>query len=539
MAAIRVDIVPSPTFMEQEQAPPSYTPVCQASLPPRHAADHLVEVYFQYRTHHLHILERSQVEEAIESAYLAVGGNDPGNRVLEKDIFTAYMVFAIALCDVHNPSGGRPSQSEGCFHSAVRYMDKVFVYAKSDLDTLSAILLLAQYVALCPSKGSLWQLTGTALRLCIDMGLHWETESVLDIDPDVLNERRRLFWSTYLFDRLLCITLGRPFGIVDQSISVEYPNPYSGPLHPLDCSGLPSEDFVVHSRRAANHLITMSRLESEIKHVLYHQLRGAKLAYPRANYSVWIRDIQPRLQEWHSSVPQPSKANPASIFACQSFWDAIYNNALLLLHRPNPNALQPSLESLRICYDAACRSIASIKVLHREQKIDILWIWVHHLFMAGLTVMYCLWHSKEVREQASVKDSISTLQSCASTLSALSERFAGASGCRDAFETLSSATINWLIANDSEAMQENQLLLGKQLQNFQQQWPGKTGAPTTVVAESAADDVLALLSNDSFGFGETLSEAAQWPAFGGLEFNMDFEPVGERLEQPSYALFPD
>ena len=67
-------------------------------------------------------------------------------------------------------------------------------------------------------------LAGTALRLCIDIGLHWESEEqALHMDPRVLYDRRCLWYSTYHLDRALCITLGRPFGIIDESTSVQLP----------------------------------------------------------------------------------------------------------------------------------------------------------------------------------------------------------------------------------------------------------------------------------------------------------------------------
>ena len=66
MAAIRIDALPAPVPSEQRlQELPSPAPPAEASLPPRHAADHLVEVYFHYRTPHLPILERSQAEETL------------------------------------------------------------------------------------------------------------------------------------------------------------------------------------------------------------------------------------------------------------------------------------------------------------------------------------------------------------------------------------------------------------------------------------------------------------------------------------------
>ena len=515
IATIRVDALPSPLFSEHRSHDLSSSALAaEASLPPRHAADHLVDVYFQYRTPHLPILERSQVEEALESAYLSVSSHQPSDRVVETDIFTTYMIFAIALCDVPNPSGGRPSQSEGCFRSAIGWIEKVITLSNSDLETLRAILLLAQFVALCPSKGSLWHLAGTALRLCIDIGLHWEVEEQsLNMDPGLLHERRRLWYSTYQFDRVLCITLGRPFGIIDESTRVPLPDPETASRRPV---GREPNKFDIHNQRAHNHLFAMSKLESEIRHVLHSQAWAPKIAYPKPDYAAWVQEIRPHLREWYTAIPQPSNAHPSSIFACQAYWDAIYNNSILLLYRPHSIVQHASTEALFISFEASCTLIASIKILQREGKIDVPWQKVLHLFMAGLGVIYGLWYSKAIRDQKPVGSSISTLQSCVSTFSALSETFPGAAGCRDAFETLSSATVDWLVTNDAEEVRHNRLEFEKQVEDLLQQLqPSREGN------DNSANDMSSLLSSDNFAFGEMLSSAAQWP-ITGTEFNVGF-----------------
>jgi hypothetical protein len=515
MSAIRVDELP--TLVSEKAKNDSSFPIIanEASLPPRHAADHLVEVYFQYRTPHLPIVDRYQVNEAIESAYMSMKNNQPPNRSVEKDNFTAYIVFAIALCDMSNASGDRPAQSEGCFRSAISWIEKVITYSESDIETLRCVLLLAQFVALCPSWGSLWQLTGIALRLCIDIGLHWEgEEQAVSMDPKLLHDRRCLWYSTYQLDRMLCITLGRPFGIIDESTQVQLPNPWAVSQHSLHHD---SYNFDIHSQRAHNHMFSLSKLESEIRHVLHSHQWPLKLAYPRVNYSAWIQDIRPRLEEWYNTVPQPSKAHPSSIFSCQCYWDGIYNNTILLLYRPNSIVLHSSTELL-ISFEASCKLITSIKSLKREGKIDIMWKWVYHLFMAGLGVIYGVWQSKEIRDRTFVRKSLSSLQSCASTLSAMSETFPGASGCRDTFDTLSSTTIDWLIANDADEIRQTPFEFEKQVNDLLiELQPSRKG--TGSAAEKGTTNMSTMFSTDNSALCEMLNSAAQWPDSQEVDFS--------------------
>lgn len=505
ISAIRVDALPCSLLTEPRSYNPTSSSIAaEASLPPRHAADHLVDVYFQYHTPHLPIVERSRVENAIESAYHAMSGRELLDRAVERDIFMSFMIFAIALCDVSNPSGGRPSQSEGCFRSAIGWYEKVAAASNSDIETLRTILLLAQFIALCLSQGSLWHLTGIALRLCIDIGLHWESdEQAMNMDPAILYDRRRLWYSAYQFDRILCITLGRPFGIIDESMRVPLPNPwavYRG------TSSSESTGFDIHSQRAHNHMFSLSKLESEIKHVQHSQVWTPKIAYPTANYAAWVQDIHPRLEEWYATIPQTSKAHPSSIFACQAYWDYIYNNAILMLYRPNYTGSQTSPEATILSFNASCQLIESIKTLQRQGKVDILWETAHHLFMAGLGTIHSLWQSKEVRDRNPIGSSISTLQSCSSTLAALAESFPGVAGCRDVFDTLSSATVNWLVNNNTVEQHHDRQEFEKQAEDLLQQLQPPRG-----VNDNYGMDMSGMLSVDSFVFSEMLSSAAQWP----------------------------
>lgn len=459
------------------------------------------------------------MRKAIDRAYRPLGDNEVVDELHAKSIFTAYMVFAIALADIPHASTskGRPGESEGCFRSALGWIDQTLTYSKSDLETLRVVLLLAQFVALSPSRGSLWHLTGFAMRLCIDTGLHWESESqCYSMAPDVLDDRRRLWYSTYHFDRLLCITLGRPFGILDESTQVLLPSPLIGSRQG---TGLQSSDFDVQSQRAHNHLFTLAKLESEIRHVQHSQSWALKIAYPRPNWAAWLRDIQPRLQEWYDTIPEPSKAHASSIFSRKAYWEVVYYNTVLMLHRPHSMAFYQRTEEMLISFEASCKIIAGLKALQREGRVEMLWKSVHQLFMAGLGIIYALWHSKEIRDQTPVGKCISTLQSCASTLSAMSETFQGAAGCRDVFETLSTTTIDSLVTSNLEEERQTRILFESHVRELMHPLGIDDAGPANI-SQSFDDDLSAMFSSNAFDLSELLSTTAQWPDLGNIDFGL-------------------
>jgi hypothetical protein len=517
MATIHVDRNPVVGAQQQLFQDVTACSTSPSSLPPRSAADHLIEVYFQYRTPHLPILSRTQVIDAIDSAYQSQQSEQQVVVIPEMDMFVAYMVFAIALVDIPH-LGGRSSQSDGCFRSALLWVEHLLTYSKSDLQTLRVVLLLTQFVALSPSQGNLWHLTGFALRLCIDIGLHWEAETQSqNTDPEALDDRRRLWHSTYHFDRLMSVTLGRPQGILDEGIRVQLPNPWIN-LHGR--LSKPEADSYIHTQRAHNHLFKLSQLESEIIHVQHSQTWTFKIAHPRPNWNAWLQDIQPRLQEWYATVPEPSRAHPQSIFAFQSYWQVMYNNAILLLSRPSSSASFQAPDQLLGSFDAATKVIDGLKHLQREGRVEMLWKSVHHLFMAGLVVIYGLWRSKEVRDQIPIGVSINTLQTCTATLSAMAATFKGAAGCRNEFESLSSATIDWLVAKDIEEVPNNRLEFENQVREVMDHLKSSFDDRNIVHGQIDSENATMSLAEESFDLGELLNAAAQWPDLGELDFVM-------------------
>jgi len=332
-----------------------------------------------------------------------------------------------------------------------------------------------------------------ALRISIHIGLHWETDAVLSLDRTQLDERRRLFWATYHLDRLLVITLGRPFSLEEQSIDVRFPDSPSTIESPVDS----------HSQEVANHLTKLDRLESEIKHVLYRHQKWTSLAFPRPDYALWIEDIKPRLEEWRASIPPLQNAHPESIYAFASWWDAIYNNTLMLLHRPTPVMPEPSIESLRVSFGAAVKLISCIRSLQRERRLDMAWLWAQRLFVAGLTLIYTIWNSDELRNAHAPEEIVNSAQTCATTLAVLTERFPAAAGCRDALETLVSATVKAFFAP------RNPVFTGSN-----ESQPSHSAIPGSVFQQPdlgiSLDEMYSMFLGDTFRMGQGVSSTTGW-----------------------------
>lgn len=336
------------------------------------------------------------------------------------------------------------------------------------LEELQAVLLLAGFALLRPVAPGLWYIIGVAVRLAVDLGLHYEDGKDVDIGLDEVPEelkgedtdlarmqkersarergrrewvrdfRRRLWWCTYSLDRLVSTCVGRPFGITDQVITTEFPSllddKYITPAGFLEApQGEPSY------KRVSYHYFRLRLLQSEILQVLQHQMAqqaragGANQRNPYMHTTLpstflskfdsfrsWRIDIDRRLWEWKSS--SPTKKETGVGFSLE-FLDLNYWQCVIMLYRQSlsvPPMFEgefntsnevnsPSTHTVELREDeervflkvaeAGQRVLRLYRQLHRVHLVNYTFLATHHLFMAGISFLYAIWHSAIVRSR--------------------------------------------------------------------------------------------------------------------------------------------
>ena len=282
------------------------------------------------------------------------------------------------------------------------------------LEELQAVLLLAGFALLRPVAPGLWYIVGVAVRLAVDLGLHYEDGTGIDdigvtknqdvalqaagvhandVDAKekgrrewVRDLRRRLWWCVYSFDRLVSTCVGRPFGITDQVITTEFPSVLddnyittSGFTAPPHASESPSY------KRVAHHYFRLRLLQSEILQVLqYRQARQArekgknsanefmhtKLNLPFLegfeSFTAWRKDIDRRLWEWKESAP--SQKETTVQFSVQ-FLELNYWQAVIMLYRQSLS--QPPELGGEVSPSEEIASPMSVSLDERESDEDV------------------------------------------------------------------------------------------------------------------------------------------------------------------------
>ncbi|KAI1843177.1 hypothetical protein JX266_010704 [Neoarthrinium moseri] len=169
-------------------------------------------------------------------------------------------------------------------HAALRCLPTI--YDRNSLDFVHCMLYLAIFSTLSPSGGSSWHIIGLAMRACISLGLHKEPEEHLQLTDAEIDERRKLFWSAYLLDRSICLSLDRPFTVQDEDITAEVT---AKPLFIMGAyaymiAQVPARDESLEDGNASliPHLLAQARLASSM-----HNNPESSFTYNYGNYYFW------------------------------------------------------------------------------------------------------------------------------------------------------------------------------------------------------------------------------------------------------------
>jgi hypothetical protein len=253
--------------------------------------------------------------------------------------------------------------------------------------------------------------------------------------------RRRLWWCVYSLDRLVSTCVGRPFGISDNDVTTEFPSllddKYITPtgLHPPP-EGVDAPSY----KHVAYHYFRLRLLQSEILQVL--QWRQSHFARDRGvnrdnpymltnlpspflkrfdgSFKRWRDDIDRRLWEWKESAPNQSETGVqfSPLFLQLNYWQAV-----IMLYRQSLSTPADLADDVRSATDdvsspapfieerededvvflkvaeAGQKVLKLYRQLHRLYLVNYTFLATHHLFMAGISFLYALWHSPLVRSR--------------------------------------------------------------------------------------------------------------------------------------------
>jgi len=296
-----------------------------------------------------------------------------------------WMVLAIG-------STARSSVMVGDETESVRYFEKAMEHFEGALrdgatTALSAILLQVSYSFFNKVGPNTWYLVGVGVRIAIGIGLHAApSPAVLRLPLDVQEYRKRLFFSLYMMDRVVSVSLGRPFGIQDHDIEIDnFANVDDENILPDVV--LPQSQLRPSAAAVPLHILALRKICGKIFEQVYSN-RNRHLSAPERD--MILHNIHQELIDWRRGMPFPlpqSRSLPVPHFST-AWYDLNYYQHVLMLYRPSPLFPVLTLEKVSLIAETSSMFISQVAIMQRQGRYAFNWLNLFTVFTATLTLIY-------------------------------------------------------------------------------------------------------------------------------------------------------
>lgn len=192
------------------------------------------------------------------------------------------------------------------FYQALELFTGLFALGAIDNITkdggVEVMLLYAFYLQVADCTVALYFYFGLALRLTLILGWH------VDADKDNLNRyelehRRRIWWTVYMYERMLLSKAGLPLSFADDLVSTELPFDFK-PDARFDDNDV-RQYYVFPPADYINNCVTITQINAIILSLLYTK-------QPTVNILPVVTDLVQKLMLWKAQLPSYLKVDFSS-----------------------------------------------------------------------------------------------------------------------------------------------------------------------------------------------------------------------------------
>ncbi|SCV00524.1 LAME_0G10286g1_1 [Lachancea meyersii CBS 8951] len=366
-----------------------------------------------------------------------------------------WLIFSISAC-LHMSAGkyqGLPPNRY--FSTAIRHITKCgenLTY----IQQVEILTLLVLYMIRTDRDSSgLYEIIKDVMSICKNK-LYLNRWNAQDL---FASKKLRLFWCVYLLERMICVAVGKPYTIPESEIDL--------PLFDLASfnSGLMNDDKR-HERglNFINQSLKLRRIESQfverlqiIPQTCNTTLENYKETKELAKHLQQVKTFFHDLEIWRSNCSTSHIPN----FENETL-KLYYFRSVRLLIQPYLELLEPENRLFRECQAAAGQICQLYKIFHQKTVYGHSTPAVHTVFVAGVTLIYCMWLTRNWDDErrrklgdiskhtrplvsASLFSTMDDLRACSACLYVMAERSKFAITFRDTFDQLMNATIGNLI----------------------------------------------------------------------------------------------
>lgn len=161
---------------------------------------------------------------------------------------------------------------------------------------IEVMLLYAFYLQVADCTIASYFYFGLALRAALILGWHVDAEKE-SLNRFELEHRRRIWWTVYMYERMLSSKAGLPLSFADDSVSTELPVDFK-----IDLSDFPRDKqdvrgyYIFPPADYINNCVTITQINAVILSSLYTKT-------PTYNILPIVSDLVQRLINWKNSLP--------------------------------------------------------------------------------------------------------------------------------------------------------------------------------------------------------------------------------------------
>lgn len=272
------------------------------TLPSYSYAMLLVDTSIQYNDGCFYFFNEGLVKENLRRVYDGLG-TDSSDSLIETIWFCkVLLVFAIGemyLGTANNINGNKLNDAKlpgsGFFHQASELFTGLF--SSGAIDNLAreggieVLVLYAFYLQVADCTVASYFYFGLALRASLILGMHVDAEKET-LSRFELEHRRRLWWTVYMYERMLSSKAGLPLSLSDNSIATELPDDFDMTSPPPGC-----QHYIFPEAEYITNCVKITQINAKILTCLYQK-------QPDSNILPVLAEIVGQLIQWKQRLPE-------------------------------------------------------------------------------------------------------------------------------------------------------------------------------------------------------------------------------------------
>ncbi|WVQ69660.1 uncharacterized protein L199_007880 [Kwoniella botswanensis] len=212
------------SYFPFEGAQPSSISTILTHLPPYEHAQDLLQSYYRYFAWNHRPASESSIQLIFDAAYNPETSATTSRTEYAQKLALLFITFALgALHNLELPPND-PSAEDYCMIAKACLAEGNFMKRPTIMGVQALVTMGHYHLETEDGRNgdSAWPLWGLAMRLIQSMGLHRDGER-WNLPPDIVEDRRRLFWEAYCIDVFQANCFSRPSAIQRRHVDTLFP----------------------------------------------------------------------------------------------------------------------------------------------------------------------------------------------------------------------------------------------------------------------------------------------------------------------------